>query len=321
MRATEMAPSPPVVSAADRARRERLGLLLGLVGVLAFSLTLPMTRAAVAQLDPWFVAFGRMAIAGAIGLAWLLATRAPRPTRDDTWVLLGSVLGIVVGFPLLTSLAMRTVPANHGAIINGALPFATALLATLLLGERQRPRFWLCAAIGSLLVVAFALRDGLLDKASNADGASLLGSGDLLMFGAVLAGALGYVAGGRFAARVGGVRAILWALAVALPLTVPITLWLAWRQPPQADALAWGAFAYVTLISQIAGFFAWYNGLVLGGIGRVGQVQLLQVFFTIGFAWLLFGEDVHPATWLFALGVVLAIVIGRSGPRPSLESR
>lgn len=304
--------------AGERAQRERLGLLLGLIGVLAFSLTLPMTRAAVAQLDPWFVAFGRMSIAGALSLGWLLATQAPRPTRSDATVLAGSVLGIVIGFPLLTSLAMRTVPANHGAIINGALPFATALLAALLLGERQRARFWVCAALGSLLVVGFALRDGVQ---AHAGGAPLLSSGDLLMFGAVLLGAVGYVAGGRFAARVGGVRAILWALAVALPLTVPVTLWLAWRQPPQADALGWGAFAYVTLVSQIAGFFAWYNGLVLGGIGRVGQVQLLQVFFTIGFAWLLFGEDVHPATWLFAFGVVIAIVVGRSGPRPSLEQR
>lgn len=302
--------APPGSPAAMHAR-ERLGLLLGLVGVLAFSLTLPMTRAAVAQLDPWFVAFGRMSIAGLIALAWLLLTRAPRPTRADAPLLAWSAAGIVVGFPLLTSLAMQTVPANHGAIINGALPFVTALMAALLYGERQRRRFWVCAAAGSVLVIAFALRDGL-----QGDGA-LLSVGDALMFVAVLAGAVGYVAGGRFAATVGGVRAILWALAVSLPLTVPVTLWLIWRDPQSlagADALAWGAFAYVTLISQIAGFFAWYNGLVLGGIARVGQVQLLQVFFTIGFAWLLFGEQVHPATWLFAAGVVLAIVVGRSGP-------
>ena len=298
-----------VPSRADAApaRRELLGLALGLIGVLAFSLTLPMTRTAVAELDPWFVAFGRMSIAGAIALTWLLATRAPRPTRADTGPLAWSVLGIVIGFPLLTSLAMRTVPANHGAIIVGALPFATALGAALVFGERQRARFWVCAAIGSALVIAFALRDGA------ARGGGLLHAGDLLMFAAVVAGAVGYVAGGRLAARIGGVRAILWALVVALPLTVPVTLWVAWQAPPQAGAAAWGAFAYVTLISQVAGFFAWYNGLVLGGIARVGQVQLLQVFFTIGFAALLFGEAVHPATWLFALGVVATVVIGRSG--------
>lgn len=293
-----------------RAARERLGLLLGLLGVLAFSLTLPMTRAAVAQLDPWFVAFGRMALAGLIALVWLGLTRAPRPARADLPLLAWSAAGIVVGFPLLTSLAMQTVPANHGAIINGALPFATALLAALAYGERQSVRFWACAAAGSLLVIAFALRDGV------ASAGPLVTAGDALMFVAVLAGAVGYVAGGRLSARIGGVRTILWALTLSLPLTLPLTLWLALRQPQalaQADAIAWGAFAYVTLISQVAGFFAWYNGLALGGIARVGQVQLLQVFFTIGFAWLLFGEEVHPATWLFAAGVVLAIVVGRSG--------
>ncbi len=300
--------SPPTAAAADT-RREWLGLALGLVGVVAFSLTLPMTRTAVRELDPWFVAFGRMSIAGLIALAVLLATRGPRPGRADVGVLVWSAIGVVIGFPLFSSLAMRSIPANHGAIINGALPFATAVLAALLYGERQSRRFWICAAIGSLLVVAFALRDG------PGGGGPLLAAGDLLMFGAVAIGAVGYVTGGKLAARIGGVRAILWALAIALPVTVPVTLWLALQSPPQAGALAWGAFAYVTLISQIAGFFAWYNGLVLGGIARVGQVQLLQAFFTIGFAALLFGEAVHPATWAFALGVVATIAIGRSGPR------
>jgi drug/metabolite transporter (DMT)-like permease len=294
---------------ADSGQRELLGLALGLIGVIAFSLTLPMTRTAVRELDPWFVAFGRMSIAGLIALVVLLATRGPRPGRAELGVLMWSAVGVVIGFPLFSSLAMRSIPANHGAIINGALPFATAVLAALLYGERQSRRFWICAAIGSLLVVAFALRDSL------GGGGALFAAGDMLMFGAVATGAVGYVAGSKLAAGVGGVRAILWALVVALPVTVPVTLWLALQNPPQAGALAWGAFAYVTLVSQIAGFFAWYNGLVLGGIARVSQVQLLQAFFTIGFAALLFGETVHLATWLFALGVVATIAIGRSGPR------
>lgn len=291
--------------------RELLGLGLGLAGVIAFSLTLPMTRTAVGQIDPWLVAFARMSIAGAIAAVWLAATRAPRPERADLGILAASSLGIVIGFPLLSSLAMEHIPANHGAVINGALPFATALLAALLYGERQRPRFWFCAGMGSLLVIAFALRDGFDGRSS------LPAAGDLLMLAAVAAGALGYVTGGRLAARVGGVRAILWALVVALPLTVPVSLWLALREAPQADAVAWGAFAYLTLISQIAGFFAWYNGLALGGIARVGQVQLLQVFFTIGFAALLFGEAVPAATWLFALAVIATIVVGRGGAVPA----
>jgi drug/metabolite transporter (DMT)-like permease len=155
------------------------------------------------------------------------------------------------------------------------------------------------------LVIAFALRDG------GAGGRSLLSFGNLAMLGAVFAGAVGYVAGARLTVRLGGVASILWALVFALPLTLPVSLALAWVDPPHAGAAGWGAFAYVTLISQIVGFFAWYNGLALGGIARVGQVQLLQAFFTIGFAALLFGEQVSALTWLFALGVVATIAFGR----------
>jgi drug/metabolite transporter (DMT)-like permease len=294
-------------NAATAVRRtpETLGLLLGLIGVIAFSLTLPMTRFAVAELDPWFLAFGRMSIAGVLAAAWLLATRSARPSRGDLALLAWSALGIVIGFPLLSSLALRHIPANHGAIIVGLLPFATALLATLVFKEKQSARFWICAALGSGLVIAFALRDS--DRAAG----GLLSFGNLAMLGAVFAGAIGYVAGARLTTRLGGVASILWALVFALPLTLPVTLALTWTTPPHAGAAAWGAFAYVTLISQIVGFFAWYNGLALGGIARVGQVQLLQAFFTIGFAALLFGEQVSALTWLFALGVVATIAVGR----------
>lgn len=279
------------------------GLGLGLLGVIAFSLTLPMTRLAVAELDPWFVAFGRMAGAGLIALAWLLAKGATRPSGGDLTWLVASAAGIVIGFPLLSSLAMTSIPANHGAILAGALPFATALLAALWLGERQSPRFWICAAAGSALVIAFALRDG----------GGTFAAGDVAMLGAVAAGAAGYVAGGRLAARIGGIDAILWALVAALPLTLPVALGLAATAPPAAGAAAWGGFAYVTLVSQLIGFFAWYEGLARGGVARVGQVQLLQVFFTIGFAGLFFGEQVAPLTWVFAAAVVATIAVGRSG--------
>jgi drug/metabolite transporter (DMT)-like permease len=295
-----------------RISAQTAGLALGLLGVLAFSLTLPMTRYAVQQLDPWFLAFGRMALAGVVSLGALLALRASWPARGDLGLVLCCIGGIVIGFPLLTSLAMQTVPANHGAIVIGSLPLATALVAALWFGDRQPPRFWICALLGGALVAAFTLRDG----------GGQLAAGDWALLAAVLASAVGYAAGGRLAMKLGGIRVILWALALALPLTAPVALWLAWQAPPLADALHWSAFAYVTLISQLAGFFAWYNGLALGGIARVGQVQLLQVFFTIGFAGLLFGETVAPVTWLFALAVAATIAVGRSGrPSPIEETR
>lgn len=281
--------------------RERLGLLLGLIGVLAFSLTLPMTRLAVAELDAWFVGFGRMALAGLVGGAWLWLARAPRPDAGQLPWLAGCVIGVVIAFPLCSSLAMRTLPASQGAVINGLLPFATALLAALWLGERHRARFWTCAAIGSAIVVAFALRHGVD-----------VGYGHLWMLAAVLIGAVGYVAGGRLSRTMGGVNTILWSLVLALPLTLPVAAWLALSTPMQASSAAWGGFAYITIVSQIAGFFAWYNGLALGGIARVGQVQLLQAFFTIAAAAWLFGEQVEPLTWLAAAAVVATIAVGRT---------
>lgn len=300
-----MSVASAVTPAQAATSRERLGLLLGLLGVLAFSLTLPMTRLAVGELDAWFVAFGRMALAGLASAAWLWLARAPRPDRDDLPWLAGCVVGVVVGFPLCSSLAMRTLPANHGAVINGLLPFATALLAALWLGERHRARFWTCAAIGSAIVVAFALRHGIA-----------VGHGHLWMLAAVLIGAIGYVAGGRLSRTMGGVNTILWSLVLALPLTLPVAAWLALATPMHAGPAAWGAFAYITLISQIAGFFAWYNGLALGGIARVGQVQLLQAFFTIAAAAWLFGEQVEPLTWLAAAAVVGTIAVGRTERLP-----
>lgn len=305
MRETKEPVSAVGASARSTVSLGSAGVGLGLLGVIAFSLTLPMTRTAVAQLDPWFVAFGRMAGAGLLAAAWLAITTAPRLQRSDLPLVAVSALGVVIGFPLLTSLAMQSIPANHGAIINGALPFATALLARWIFGDRQSRRFWIAAAVGSLIVIAFALRDGFGDAASTA--------GTLAMGGAVLIGALGYVTGGRAAARIGGIRAILWALVIALPITVPVTLGLMLARTPVADFKAWAAFAYVTLVSQLIGFFAWYNGLARGGIARVSQVQLLQVFFTIGFAATLFGEAVPPATWLVAAAVVATIIAGRRG--------
>jgi len=259
-----------------------------------------MTRLAVGELDAWLVAFGRMALAGVVAALWLLLSRPPRPSASQLPLLAGCVAGVVVGFPLCSSLAMRTLPANQGAVITGLLPFATALLASLWMGEKHGARFWICAAIGSALVIGFALRHGFA-----------FGGGHLWMLAAVVIGAWGYVAGGRLSASLGGVDTILWSLVLALPLTLPLASWFALTTPLHAEAAAWGGFAYVTLVSQLLGFFAWYNGLALGGIARVGQVQLLQVFFTIAFAALFFAEHVEPLTWIVAAAVMTTIVIGR----------
>jgi drug/metabolite transporter (DMT)-like permease len=293
------------------AGRETRGMLMGLVGVAIFSLTLPMTRVAVREIDPVLVGLGRALVAAVLAAGLLAATRQPWPTRAQWKSLALVALGVIVGFPVFSSIAMRSLPASHGAVMNGLLPVATALLATWRGGERPSRAYWFWAVVGSLLVAAFAGRES---------GGSLQ-AGDAAMLAAILLGALGYAEGGKLAASLGGWQVICWALVLSAPVLAAPVLWLTWQQPVVPSAAAWATFAYVAVFSQFLGFFAWYHGLALGGIARVGQVQLLQVFMTLGFAALLFGERVDPVTWLFAGAVLATVVFSRrsaiSRPAPA----
>ncbi len=294
----------PSARSAQTAHESR-GLLLGFIGVLIFSLTLPMTRVAVAQLDPWLIGFGRAVLAAIPAAMYLAWRRAPRPMRADWPPLAAVVIGVIVGFPVCSSIGMQTVPASHGAIVIGVLPLATALFAAWLGGERPSRAFWLLAVAGSAVVLVFAWRAG---------GGGFV-TGDLWLLAAVALGALGYAEGGRLARKIGGPEVICWALVVSAPVLLVPVAWLAVRQTWPVGATALLAFGYVTLFSQFLGFFAWYRGLAEGGLARVGQVvgqvQLLQVFLTIGFAGLLFGESIDPATWGYAALVVALVAAGR----------
>jgi drug/metabolite transporter (DMT)-like permease len=239
--------------------RETLGLLLGFVGVVIFGGTLPFTRLAVEALDPWFVSAGRAALSGLLAATTLVALRRPRPDAGDLRSLALAALCLVGGFPVLTALAMQSVPASHGGVVLGVLPLATAAMSALLSGERPSPAFWLAALAGAALVVGFALRDG----------GGRFERGDLYLAGAVAASSLGYVLSGRLAQRgLGGWEVISWILVISLPVTIPLTIVLAPSDPGAVPAWAWAGFAYVTILSQYFGFFAWNAGLSLGGISR-----------------------------------------------------
>lgn len=285
----------PVVPAESR------GLHYGLLAVMAFSLTLPATRVAVADLDPVFVGLGRSVAAAGIALLILLFTRPCFPTRDQWRGLALVAASVVVGFPLLTAWAMERVPASHGAILLGVLPLVTAAAGALRAHERPSPGFWIAGLAGSILVVAFALISGA-GKPTLAD---------LALLGAVLAAALGYAEGGRLARTLGGWQVICWALVLAAPfLVIPVVL----SSPQHAELVpvnAWLAFAYVALVSQLFGFFIWYHALALGGIARIGQLQLLQPFFTLFAAGFLLGERITSLTVVFALAVVVTVAVGR----------
>lgn len=283
------------------------GMLLGLVGVAMFSLTLPFTRMAVADLDAGFVAFGRALVAALCAAIWLGWQRAPLPPRSALLPLALVSLGCVLGFPWLTSIALRTLPASHGAVLVGVLPLATALFSALRGNEKPSAGFWAMALLGSGIVIGFALRQS---------GGSFH-SADLLMFGAVALGAMGYAEGGRLAQTMGGQQVISWALVLTVPLLAPLVLWISWPQPgmfAHAGARAWIGFAYVSLFSMFIGFFFWYRAMAQGGVARVGQVQLVQPFLTLLGAALLLGEPFELTNFVFALAVIAVVAVGRKMP-------
>jgi drug/metabolite transporter (DMT)-like permease len=295
----------PATPASTRARAETRGMLLGLVGVIMFSLTLPFTRMAVAEMDPAFVALGRALVAAVLAAGWLAWQRAPLPPRAALRPLALVAIGCVVGFPWLTSIALRSVPASHGAVLVGILPLATALYATLRGNERPSAGFWIIALLGSGIVIGFALRQS---------GGSFHVA-DLLIFGAVALGAMGYAEGGRLAQTMGGPQVISWALLLAAPLVLPLAIWLGWPQLASlagASARAWGGFAYVSVFSMFIGFIFWYRGMALGGVARVGQTQLLQPVLSLLGAAALLGEPLSAANLVFALAVIAVVAAGRA---------
>lgn len=292
---------------------ELRGMALALIGVMIFAGTLPATRIAVAEINPAWLALARAEFAALLGAFALRASRAKRPSARHLLPLALTALGVVLGFPLFSSLAMRGASASHGAVIVGLLPFATVVAATLFGGERPSRWFWLAALAGSAVVVAFALHAG---------GGSFAWS-DWAMLAAVAAGALGYATGGKLARELGGWQTIAWALLLAAPVLLVPCVWLTFREPfAHASLAAWAGFAYVTVFSQFLGFFFWYGGMAIGGVARVSQVQLLQLFFTLAFSWWLLDEPVGPATWLAGVAVVALIALGRrAGVRAAATKR
>jgi drug/metabolite transporter (DMT)-like permease len=293
------------VATSQAQSNERKGLVLGFLGVLAFSLTLPATRVAVQDFSPAFVGLGRALFAGLLALAVLLLTRQPLPAHQHLRGLAISGAGVVLGFPLLTTWAMRYVPAAHGAIVIGLLPLGTAVIGSLLNHERPSRGFWIASVVGSLLVLAFAL----------VHGGGALHLADLALLGAVASAAWGYAEGARVTRSLGGWQTISWSLVLTLPVVVVPMLYLAgetdWRA---ASVSAWTGFVYLVVFSQFLGFIAWYRGLALGGVARVSQMQLTQVFLTMLFAGLLLGETITPLMLGFAVAVVATVAIGRRMP-------
>ncbi len=283
--------------------------MLGLLGVLAFSVTLPATRLAVPQLGAAFVGCGRGVVAGLLALLVVLVLREPLPDRRY-WKGIAIVsLGVTVGFPLFSAFALRSLPSAHAAVVSGLLPAATAVMAVLLVGERPPLPFWIASGAGVVAVLVFA----------TVEGAGRPQMADLLLLIAVFGGAVGYAEGGRIAREIGGFRVILWALVFCLPfLAVPIGWILATSGVPHGTHAAWLWFAYVAVVSQFLGFLPWYRSLVLAGVAYTSQLQLAQPVLTLGWSVLILGEHVSGLTMAAAL-LVIACAAATQWTRPPLE--
>jgi drug/metabolite transporter (DMT)-like permease len=273
------------------------GWLNGVVGILIFSGSLPATRVAVAGFDPVFVTASRASVAGLLAVCMLAVFRDKRPTRPELVSLVGVALGVVVGFPLLSALALTQMTSAHSLVFVGLLPLTTAAFGVLRGGERPRPGFWACALAGAGLVAGFAWTQG----------GGAISSADLSMLGAIVVAGFGYAEGGLLSRRLGGWRVICWALTLSLPAMLAWTAADARQAWSLAPTSSWLALAYVSLFSMLIGFVFWYRGLALGGIAAVGQLQLLQPLLGLGLAALLLGESVEPSMLLVTLGVVAAV--------------
>ncbi len=273
------------------------GWINGFLGMLIFSGSLPATRVAVTDFDPVFLTIARASIAGLIGLLLLVIFRVPKPVRSDAWPFIIVAFGVVVGFPLMTALALQHITAAHSVVYIAILPMVTALFGVLRAGERPRLAFWGFSLLGSALVAGFALRSGT--------DANL--TGDLLMLGAVAVCGLGYAEGAVLSRHYGGWQVICWALVITLPIMLIFAVLLKPVSFENIAGASWLGLVYVSLFSMLIGFVFWYRGLAMGGIAAVGQLQLLQPFFGLLLAAMILGESVSTAMLITSLLVVFCV--------------
>jgi drug/metabolite transporter (DMT)-like permease len=273
----------------------------GLLGVIIFSASLPATRVAVGEFPPLFLTAARGAIAALLGGLLLALLRQSRPARADLAPFAIVMLGVVVGFPLLTALALQHITSARSIVFIGLLPLATAAFGVLRGGERPKPPFWLFSVLGSATVAGFALVSG--------GPASLIG--DMLMVGAIVLCGMGYAEGAMLTKRYGGWQVISWALLLALPASLALAFVTAPMRFTGISWQAWTGLGYVSVFSMLVGFIFWYRGLAAGGTASVGQLQLLQPFFGLAMAGLLLGEPVAPAMIAATVAVVACVGLAK----------
>lgn len=273
------------------------GWLNGFIGVLLFSGSLPATRMAVLEFNPMFLTFARASVAEILALLALRVFKDKIPDKKQIFSLVIVSIGVVIGFPLLSALALEQVTSAHSIVFIGFLPVSTAAFIIICGGERPQPLFWLFSIIGNLLVIGYA----------TANGFTAYPKGALLLLGTVILCGLGYAEGAKLTKALGGWQVISWALVLSLPLMLPLTFVYMPLSFDGISTAAWVGLAYVSIFSMFMGFIFWCKGLARGGTGTVGQLQLLQPFFGLALAALLLREEVSVAILVVTIGVILCV--------------
>ncbi|CAD0218510.1 DMT family transporter [Chryseobacterium sp. D764] len=274
------------------------GWINGFIGVVLFSGGLPATKLAVMEMSPTFVTIVRAAVAGILALIVLWLGKEKRPVKEQLIPLLLVSLGCVVGFPLLSALALQYLTSAHSIVFLGMLPLATAIFGVFRGGERPHPIFWFFSIVGSLLVIGYAVSQGI----------SASPIGDILMLLAVILCGMGYAEGAKLSKTLGGWQVISWALVLALPVMIPLFFIYFPEDIGSVSFQGWFGMAYISLFSMFIGFIFWYKGLAQGGIATVGQLQLLQPFFGLALAAWLLHEQVSMGMLGVTVGVILCVV-------------
>ena len=280
---------------------ETKGMLIGVIGITMFSLTLPFTQMAVKEMSPFFVAFSRATIAGFCALILMILGKYKLPTKNQIKRLIIIAIGIVYGFPIFTSMAMTTLPSSHSGIVLGILPLTMSVLAAIRYKEKASLAYWITSIIGASLVITYAFIDnnGFLIKE------------DLWLLFAILFVSVGYSEGGNLSKEMGSIAVVSWALVLTLPFNIIATYFFYETSFSSVSLQALISLSYVGLFSMYIGFFFWYKGIAIGGISRVGQVQLIQPFLTIFAAFFLTNEKITFLNILFALMVLVVIIVGK----------
>ncbi|MFJ5998336.1 DMT family transporter [Streptomyces sp. NPDC092370] len=291
--------APSIAVAASAPKRPGFGTLQAALGVVAFSLTFPATAWGLEGFGPWSLVAVRSVLAAMIAGGCLLALRVPLPARRHRPGLAVVGAGVVLGFPLLTTLALQTSTTAHAAVVVGLLPLTTALFSALRVGTRPSRTFWVAALAGAAAVLAFT--------AQQSGGA--LTTADLCLLAALLVCAAGYTEGGRLARVMPGWQVIGWALVLCLPLTVPVAALALAHEPVRLTAHSVTGLLWVAAGSQFVGLVVWYRGMAAVGIPKASQLQLAQPLLTLVWSVLLLGEHLTVAAPLTAAAVLVCIAV------------